>query len=189
MKIKFLGCPSVCYSLLVLGLRSLTKRAAIHFYFYSTFWISLSCKTVNGSFCTIFKNFGCTVWSKLASSQSIRCPNKWQQFYLLTLINPEIDLTHFRIIKAMLRGISAGSLKSKFPNTWEIAVEFVYSLKMRQRFNSRAKFTVRFSSRFLSLLFAGRTFTVATASKKRNDHFHPWKFAFFEMKSPSFSVV
>ena len=65
----------------------------------------------------------------------------------------------------MSRGISAGKLKSKFPNT-VIAVEFVYLPKMRQGFNSHAKCTVRFSSRFLSLLLAGGTSTVATASKK-----------------------
>ena len=68
-------------------------------------------------------------------------------------------------IRAMSRGISAGKLKSKFPNT-VIAVEFVYLPKMRQGFNSHAKCTVRFSSRFLSLLLAGGTSTVATASKK-----------------------
>ena len=70
-------------------------------------------------------------------------------------------------IRAMSRGISAGKLKSKFPNT-VIAVEFVYLPKMRQRFNSHAKCTIRFSSRFLSLLLAGRTSTVATASKKKS---------------------
>ena len=46
----------------------------------------------------------------------------------------------------------------------EIAVEFVYAIKTRRRFNSLAKSTFRVSTRFTSLLFAVRTSTVAIAS-------------------------
>ena len=59
----------------------------------------------------------------------------------------------------------ANLLSQNFPIR-VIAVEFAYLPKMRQRFNSHAKCRVRFSPRFLSLLLAGRTSTVATASKK-----------------------
>ena len=48
----------------------------------------------------------------------------------------------------------------------EIAVEFVYAIKTRRRFNRLAKVTFRISTRLTSLLFAMRTSTVATASKK-----------------------
>ena len=48
----------------------------------------------------------------------------------------------------------------------EIAVEFVYAIKTRRRFNRLAKVTFRASTRLTSLLFAMRTSTVATAPKK-----------------------
>ena len=48
----------------------------------------------------------------------------------------------------------------------EIAVEFVYAIKTRRRFNRLAKVTFRVSTRLTSLLFAMRTSTVATTSKK-----------------------
>ena len=48
----------------------------------------------------------------------------------------------------------------------EIAVEFVYAIKTRRRFNRLAKVTFRISTRLTSLLFAMRISTVATASKK-----------------------
>ena len=47
----------------------------------------------------------------------------------------------------------------------EIAVEFVYAIKTRRRFNRLAKVTFRVSTRLTSL-FAMRTSTVDTASKK-----------------------
>ena len=48
-----------------------------------------------------------------------------------------------------------------------IAVEFVYSNKTRRRrFNSRSNCTVRVLTRLTSLLFAVRTSTVATSSRK-----------------------
>ena len=47
-----------------------------------------------------------------------------------------------------------------------IAVQFVYSIKARQRFHNHAKRTYRVFARFTSLLFAMRASTVATASKK-----------------------
>ena len=57
-----------------------------------------------------------------------------------------------------------------------IAVEFVHSIKTRRRFHSHAKRTYRVLARFTSLLFAMRTFTIATAYIKvrNNDHFHPF---------------
>ena len=45
-------------------------------------------------------------------------------------------------------------------------VEFIYSVKTRQWFHSRAKCTYRVLARFTSLLFAMRTSKVATAYKK-----------------------
>ena len=48
----------------------------------------------------------------------------------------------------------------------EIVVEFVYTIKTRRRFNRVAKGTFRVSTRSTSLLLAGRTSTVATASKE-----------------------
>ena len=47
-------------------------------------------------------------------------------------------------IKAMSRGISRGKQKIKFANggMLEFAVDFVYSLKTRRRFNSHANCTV-----------------------------------------------
>ena len=57
-----------------------------------------------------------------------------------------------------------------------IAVEFVYSIKTRRRFHSYAKCTYRGLARFTSLLFAMRTFTIATAYIKvaNNDHVQPF---------------
>ena len=71
-----------------------------------------------------------------------------------------------------------------------IAVEFVYSIKTRQRFHSHAKCTYRVLARFTSLLFAKRTSAVATAYKKsNNDHFHPYFDIVLTMKRTSFPVV
>ena len=47
-----------------------------------------------------------------------------------------------------------------------IAIEFVYSMKMRRRFQGHAKYTYQVLARFTSLLFALRTSTVASADKK-----------------------
>ena len=46
-----------------------------------------------------------------------------------------------------------------------IAVEFVYSIKMRRRFNSHLKCTFRVSTSFTSILHAERTSTVTIAFK------------------------
>ena len=48
----------------------------------------------------------------------------------------------------------------------EIAVELVYAVKPRRRFYRLTKSTFRVSTIFMSLLFAVRTSTVATASKE-----------------------
>ena len=49
---------------------------------------------------------------------------------------------------------------------WEIAVDLVYSLKTKRRFNSHAKCAVWVSTKLTSLLLVVMTSTVATASKK-----------------------
>ena len=96
--------------------------------------------------------------------------------YLIDLIHDTRNLrTRFRTdgIKAMSPGISGGKQKINLPIR-EIAVDFVYSLKTKQRFNGHAKCTVCVSAKFTSLLLAVRTSTVASALKKsNNDHFHP----------------
>ena len=47
----------------------------------------------------------------------------------------------------------------------KITAEFVYSIKTRRRFHSRAKWIYHVLARFTSLLFAMMTSTVATAYK------------------------
>ena len=64
----------------------------------------------------------------------------------------------------MSRGISRGKKVIKFANASNR--EFVYSIKTRRRFHSRAKCTYRVLARSTLLLFAMRTSTVATAYKK-----------------------
>ena len=64
----------------------------------------------------------------------------------------------------MSRGISRVKQVIKFANASNR--EFVYSIKTRRRFHSRARCTYRVLARFASLLFAMRTSTVATAHKK-----------------------
>ena len=72
----------------------------------------------------------------------------------------------------------------------EIAVDFVYSLKKKRRFNSRAKCTVWIWTKLRSLLLAVRTSAVATASKQVK-----WSSTFnlplssLTLKTCSFSVV
>ena len=46
-----------------------------------------------------------------------------------------------------------------------VAVEFIYSIKTRQRFNNHSKFAVRVSTSFTSLSHTEGTSTVAITSK------------------------
>ena len=56
----------------------------------------------------------------------------------------------------------------------EIAVDFVYSLKTKRRFNGHTKCRVRVSTKLTSVFLAVTTSTVAAATKKStNDHLHP----------------
>ena len=69
-------------------------------------------------------------------------------------------------IKAMSRGISGSKQVIKFGKIRAIAVEFVCSIKTRQRLHSHANHTYGVLARFTLLLFAIRTSTVATTYKK-----------------------
>ena len=74
---------------------------------------------------------------------------------------------------------------------WEIAVDLVYSLKTKRRFNSHAKCAVWVSTKLTSLLLVVMTSTVATASKKVKmvTSAHNLPISHFHTKSYSFSVV
>ena len=106
------------------------------------------------------RKYECVIWEKVAVVGK-------RKGATIDLIHHTRHLcTRFRIggIKAMSRGISGANKRENLPMR-EIALDFVYSLKTKRRFNCHAKCNFA-SKKLTSLLLAVRTSTVAAASKK-----------------------
>ena len=108
------------------------------------------------------RKYKCVIWEKGAVAGK-------RKGAIIDLIHDSRHLwTRFRIgeIKAMSRGISGANKRENLPIR-EIALDFVYSLKMKRRFNGQSmQNVVWFSKKLTSLLLAVRTSTVAAASEK-----------------------